>query len=750
MVLAPEHELVPKLTAPELRGGIDAYRDAASRKSELERTELQKDKTGVFTGAYAVNPATGGTIPIWIADYVLAGYGTGAIMAVPGGDQRDFEFAQKFGLPVIRTVQPPADFDGASAWVGDGTVINSGFLNGKNVEQAKAAMIEWLEREGKGERRVNYKLRDWLFSRQRYWGEPLPIVFVDGKPQTVADSELPVRLPELDDFKPSGSPEGPLAKAGAWLETVDPKTGRKARARDQHDAAVGGLVLVLPALHRSEQWRAAHRSASSRITGCPSICTSAAPSMRCCTCSTPASGTRRCYDAGVVSTPEPFLKLVHQGMILGELEFTVNGERVAEDRVEKQGDRFVLRDDPKVTVEARAYKMSKSRGNVVNPDEIVARYGADAFRLYEMFMGPLEQVKPWNTRGVEGTHRFLNRVWRLVAGSEADGRRQRAGAGRRAEPTREQQRVVHQTIAKVTEDIDAMRFNTAISALMELTNAAYKWPQMPRAAAETLVLLLAPLAPHLAEELWQRLGANESLAYHAWPVADSSAAQSRRARDPRAGQRQGARQDLGARRSARKRSHRDRQGGPERQQASRRSEREARDLRPRPHRELRRRRLTALPWPKRVVVIACWGSHGDLFPYIGLALALKKRGHRPVVATNSGYRDKIEHEGIEFAAAGPTIDPNAPNARELFERVMDPKKGSEVIVRELLMPELRANVRRAAPRGRRRRPARDAPDHVRRHPSSPSKRACRGCRPCSRRCRSSRPTILPCCRRRRA
>jgi leucyl-tRNA synthetase len=228
------------------------------------------------------------------------------------------------------------------------------------------------------------------------------------------------------------------------------------------------------------------------------------------------------YDAGVVSTPEPFLKLVHQGMILGELEFTVNGERVAEELVEKQGDRFVLRDDAKVTVEARAYKMSKSRGNVVNPDEIVARYGADAFRLYEMFLGPLEQVKPWNTRGVEGTHRFLNRVWRLVAGAEADDARSAGNAPALSliAPTREQQRVVHQTIAKVTEDIEAMRFNTAISALMELTNAAYKWPQMPRAAAETLVLLLAPLAPHLAEELWQQLGFKESLAYRAWPIAN--------------------------------------------------------------------------------------------------------------------------------------------------------------------------------------------------------------------------------------
>ena len=518
MVLAPEHELVAKLTTSEQRAAVDAYRDAASRKSERERTEIQKDKTGVFTGAYAINPATGGKIPIWIADYVLAGYGTGAIMAVPAQDQRDFEFAEKFGLPVVRTVQPPPDFDGQSAWLGDGIAINSGFLNGKNVEQAKAAMIEWLERERKGERRVNYKLRDWLFSRQRYWGEPFPVVFVDGKPKTVADGELPVLLPELDDFKPSGSPEGPLATAGAWLETVDSATGKPARRETNTMPQWAGSCwyylrfvdptnserLIDPQLEK--YWLPVDLYVGGSEHAVLHLLYA-------------RFWHKALHDAGVISTPEPFLKLVHQGMILGELEFTVNGERVAEEQVEKQGDRFVLRDDPTVTVEARAYKMSKSRGNVVNPDEIVARYGADAFRLYEMFLGPLEQVKPWNTRGVEGTHRFLNRVWRLVAGAEADDGGN-APTLADAAPTREQQRIVHQTIAKVTDDIEAMRFNTAISALMELTNAAYKWPQMPRAAAETLVLLLSPLAPHLAEELWQRLGHQESLAYHAWPVAD--------------------------------------------------------------------------------------------------------------------------------------------------------------------------------------------------------------------------------------
>jgi leucyl-tRNA synthetase len=542
MVLAPEHELVTTLATPEHRAAIEAYREQASRKSELERTELAKDKTGVFTGAYAVNPATGGKIPLWIADYVLAGYGTGAIMAVPAHDQRDFEFAAKFGLPVVLTVGPPADFDGKSAYLGDGTVVNSGFLNGKNVADAKAAMIDWLEQQGFGERRVNYKLRDWLFSRQRYWGEPFPIVFVDGKPQTVADSELPVRLPELEDFKPSGSPEGPLAKAGAWLETVTADGKRARRETNTMPQWAGSCWYYLRYIDPTN----AERLIDPKLEKywLPVDLYVGGSEHAVLHLLYARFWHKVLYDAKVISTPEPFLKLVHQGMILGELEFTcfrnaagdavslehvrdgkdvrtgepVTGTRTSEEHVEKQGDRFVLRERPAIAVDARAYKMSKSRGNVVNPDDIVAQYGADAFRLYEMFMGPLEQVKPWNTRGVEGTHRFLNRAWRLVAGSDDS-----ASPGPALDavaPTREQARVLHQTIAKVTEDIEAMRFNTAISALMEFTNAAYKWPNMPRAAAEAFVLLLAPLAPHVAEELWQQLGGRASLAYEPWPVAD--------------------------------------------------------------------------------------------------------------------------------------------------------------------------------------------------------------------------------------
>jgi leucyl-tRNA synthetase len=353
-----------------------------------------------------------------------------------------------------------------------------------------------------------------------------------------------VLLPELEDFKPSGSPEGPLAKAGAWLEVVDPATGRRARRETNTMPQWAGSCwyylrfidptnpsqLVDPQLEK--YWLPVDLYVGGSEHAVLHLLYA-------------RFWHKVLYDAKVVSTPEPFLKLVHQGMILGELEYTcfrdaagtavsaehvregkdsrtgtaVTGTRVTEEHVEKVGDRFVLRELPAIAVDARAYKMSKSRGNVVNPDDIVARYGADAFRLYEMFMGPLEQVKPWNTRGVEGTHRFLNRAWRLVAGSAADD-----GGGapliEDVAPTREQARVLHQTIAKVTEDIEAMRFNTAISALMEFTNAAYKWPSVPRTAAESFVLLLAPLAPHLAEELWQRLGHAQSLAHHAWPVAD--------------------------------------------------------------------------------------------------------------------------------------------------------------------------------------------------------------------------------------
>jgi leucyl-tRNA synthetase len=535
MVLAPEHALVNEITTDEQQAQVEAYRAAALTKSELERAELQKDKTGVFTGAYAVNPANGKNLPIWIADYVLIGYGTGAIMAVPAQDQRDFEFAKQYDLPIIRTVQPPEDFDG-EAWIGDGICINSGFLDGLDVAAAKEKMIAWLEAENYGARSVNYKLRDWLFSRQRYWGEPFPLVFVDGEPRTVGDDALPVTLPELDEFKPTGRPEGPLATATDWLSTkID---GREARRETNTMPQWAGSCwyylryidpdnpekLVDPELER--YWMPVDLYVGGQEHAVLHLLYARFWHMVL-------------YDAGIVSTPEPFVRLVHQGTILGELEYTKHVDEkgravdattargapegryravtVGADEVTKRGDRFVLLEQPDVAVDARAHKMSKSRGNVVNPDEIVERYGADAFRLYEMFLGPLEQVKPWSTHGVEGTYRFLNRAWRLLVASDDESLKP---AVVDAEPTTEETRLIHQTIAKVTEDIETLRFNTAVSALMEFTNAANKWDRIPRSIADRFALLLAPLAPHLAEELWQRLGHAESLAYEPWPEYD--------------------------------------------------------------------------------------------------------------------------------------------------------------------------------------------------------------------------------------
>jgi leucyl-tRNA synthetase len=534
MVLAPEHPLVGRIVTADQRAAVETYQAQASTKSELERAELQKVKTGEFTGAYAVNPVDGRMIPIWVADYVLIGYGTGAIMAVPAQDQRDFEFATRYGLPIVRTVQPPDGFDG-EAWVGDGPCINSGFLNGLNVADAKEKILGWLEAEGHGERCVNFKLRDWLFSRQRYWGEPFPLVFVDGQPQSVDDDDLPVTLPELEAFEPTGRPEGPLANATGWLATeIDgqPAT-RETNTMPQWAGSCWYYLryidpnnaerLIDPALEK--YWMPIDLYVGGQEHAVLHLLYARFWHMVL-------------YDAGILSTPEPFVRLVHQGMILGELEYTtyVDAEgrpvdaatargkagadgpyravAVDADDVTKQNDQFVLSDQPAIGLDARAHKMSKSRGNVINPDDIVERYGADAFRLYEMFMGPLEQVKPWNTRGVEGTYRFLNRAWRLLVSGDDQPLGDHVTD---SEPTADEARWIHKTIARVTEDIEAMRFNTAISALMEFTNAATRWDRMPRSIAEQFTLLLAPLAPHLAAEFWARLGHAESLAYAPWP-----------------------------------------------------------------------------------------------------------------------------------------------------------------------------------------------------------------------------------------
>ncbi|MEO0557584.1 MAG: leucine--tRNA ligase [Bacteroidota bacterium] len=575
MVLAPEHPLVNDITTDDQRAAVDAYVEAASRKTERDRQE-QRTKTGVFTGAHALNPVNGENIPVWIADYVLATYGTGAIMAVPAQDQRDWDFATQYGLPIVRTVQPPEDWEG-EAYTGEGPAINSDAsstaiegiaergvsLNGLAVDEAKTRITDWLVDQGVGSRQVNYKLRDWLFSRQRYWGEPMPILHVDGVAKPLPADVLPLTLPDVDRYEPTGTGESPLAGIEAWVNTTDPETGQPAmretntmpqwagscwyylRFIDPHndeapidpekeaywmpvDLYVGGAEHAVLHLLYARFWH------------------------------------KVLFDAGVVSTDEPFQKLVNQGMILGEMEYTTyrylgedgepsgyvsaehvdelapddggDGDRTAthqdvrdgqwlvatkvgETEVEKRGDHFVLTAHPEIRVDSRAHKMSKSRGNVVNPDDIVAEYGADSLRLYEMFMGPLEQVKPWNTRSVDGVHRFLARAYRLVLDEHTG---ELSGRLTDASPTADQLRALHATIQKVTEDIEGLRFNTAISAMMELVNAAYKWGAVPRAIVEPFLLLLAPFAPHLAEELWSRLGHASSLATADWPEFDES------------------------------------------------------------------------------------------------------------------------------------------------------------------------------------------------------------------------------------
>ncbi|MXO78323.1 leucine--tRNA ligase [Paenibacillus sp. OT2-17] len=481
-VLAPEQELVDIITTPEQKDAVQQYREQAARKSDLERTDLAKDKTGVFTGAYSVNPVNGEKLPIWIADYVLAGYGTGAIMAVPAHDARDWEFAKQFGLNIIEVVQGG---DVANEpYTEDGPHVNSGPLNGLTNEEAIPKMIEWLEAEGKGHGKVTYRLRDWLFSRQRYWGEPIPVIHLeDGTIKPVPEDQLPLVLPEMDNIKPSGTGESPLANATDWIETIDPETGMKARRETNTMPQWAGscwyyLRFIDPKNDKelvSKEKQREWMPVDLYIGGAEHAVLHLLYAR---------FWHKVLYDIGVVETKEPFYKLVNQGMILGN-----NNE-----------------------------KMSKSRGNVINPDDIVNTFGADTLRIYEMFMGPLEATKPWNENGVEGAHRFLSRVWRLFVSEDGSLNDKITNDG----GSDEFNRTWHKTLKKVTEDLDALRFNTAISQLMIFTNDAYKADLLPRAAMENFVQMLSPLAPHLAEELWQLLGHNDSITYAAWPAYDEA------------------------------------------------------------------------------------------------------------------------------------------------------------------------------------------------------------------------------------
>jgi leucyl-tRNA synthetase len=570
MVLAPEHPLVEGITSPECRAAVAAYQAEAARKSERERTEESKKKTGVFTGAYAVNPVNQERIPIWIADYVLAGYGTGAIMAVPGHDERDFAFAKQFGLPIRTVVRPPKEWlertgstqdELTEAYTEDGVAVNSGIFDGLSTPEFKARITTWLEERGEGARRINYKLRDWLFSRQRYWGEPFPVLHEldaagreTGVIEPLGVEELPLRLPDMEDFKPSGKPEPPLGKAEQWvyverngkryrretntmpqwagscwyyLRYIDPKNDKvlceaaKERYWMPVDLYVGGAEHAVLHLLYARFWH------------------------------------KVLFDRGHVHTPEPFGRLVNQGMILVE-EYHVSPEVYEKNKAaidalgvevkyfqdddeetcvlrnpSPEPDKFAPLTDKQVAKEkgktflagtaieltVRADKMSKSRKNVVNPEDVVADYGADTLRLYEMFMGPLEASKPWNIRGVEGPYRFLGKAWRVLIDDRAENVRL-SSAVQDIEADHTTLRLLHQTIQRVTEDLDGMRFNTAIAAMMEFTNHLTALAVRPRSVLEAFVLLLSPFAPHLAEELWQALGHTETLAYEPWPAFD--------------------------------------------------------------------------------------------------------------------------------------------------------------------------------------------------------------------------------------
>ncbi len=540
MVLAPEHPLVDLVTDLEHRPRVEAYRSAAASKSDLDRTDLTKTKTGVFTGAHATNPVNGQQIPVWIADYVLMGYGTGAIMAVPGHDERDFEFAQAFDLPIVRVVAPSIDQADApltQAEAEPGISVHSRndtiTLNGLPTAEAKEAITGWLARHGLGNKTVNYKLRDWLFSRQRYWGEPFPIVFDEhGRARPLDSTDLPVRLPDLEDFKPTGKPEPPLSKAVEWVRYSD-KARRETNTMPQWAGSCWYYLRYIDPHNHKLPWDSEKERywmpVDLYIGGAEHAVLHLLYSR---------FWHKVLFDRGWVSTPEPFRKLVNQGMILGETEYTghrdaegrwvgpeasgrpgVAAVKLTEDQVVKKGEGFVLVFDSSVRVDARAHKMSKARGNVINPDEIVAEYGADSLRLYEMFMGPLEAVKPWSMRGVEGVYRFLGRAWRMIVDAEAGSVKLDAHV-QPVEPSTEQAKVVARTVAAVTDDFEALRFNTAISRLMEFVNVLTGQEVRPKAAMETFTLLLSPLAPHIGEELWRILGHEETLAYEPWPQYD--------------------------------------------------------------------------------------------------------------------------------------------------------------------------------------------------------------------------------------
>ena len=480
-VLAPEHKLVKEITTAEQQPAVEAYLEKVALKSDLERTDLAKEKTGVFTGAYAVNPINGEKMPIWIADYVLVSYGTGAIMAVPAHDERDYEFAKEFGLE-IKAVLEGGDIE-KEAFTGDGVHINSGFLDGLNKTDGIAKAIAWLEENGVGEKKVTYRLRDWLFSRQRYWGEPIPVIhWEDGTMTTIPEDQLPLELPKTTNIRPSGTGESPLANIEEWVNVVDPVTGKKGRREtNTMPQWAGSSWYFLRYIDPTNDQVIADPELLKRWLPVDIYIGGAEHAVLHLLYA--RFWHKVLYDLGVVHTKEPFQKLFNQGMILGE------GNE----------------------------KMSKSKGNVVNPDEIVESHGADTLRLYEMFMGPLEASVAWSTNGLDGARRFLDRIWRLFVTDEGT-----LAAKVQASDDKSLEKSYHQTVKKVTDDIEGIRFNTAISQMMVFINDCYKAEVIPTEYAEGFVKLLAPIAPHVAEELWSILGHEGGISYTEWPTYDES------------------------------------------------------------------------------------------------------------------------------------------------------------------------------------------------------------------------------------
>jgi leucyl-tRNA synthetase len=534
MVIAPEHPFVQKITTSVQRNAVDEYCRAASFKSDRDRTEGEKKKTGVFTGAYAINPVTEFPIPIWVADYVLINYGTGAIMAVPAHDTRDYEFATMFGLPIVQVVTPESATDeeltaidrGDVCFSGYGIAVNSGPLNGLKTDIAKRAIVADLTARSIGKEAVNYKLRDWLFSRQRFWGEPFPILHelgVDGKPngniRSVPVEHLPVDLPNLEDFKPHGRPEPPLAKADdSWLY-VELDGKRYRRETNTMPQWAGSCWYYLRFIS----------------PGCTTAMVDPTQEAAWMPVDLYIGGAEHAvlhllyarfwhkvlFDRGYVSHVEPFQKLVNQGMILSYAFKDQRGALIGSDDVLEDEDGNARHRETGETLERIVAKMSKSLKNVIDPEGVVREYGADALRLYEMFMGPLEATKPWSMNGVNGVRNFLDRVWRLIIDARSEGN-DLVDSIVDIPPTPEQNRMIHTTIGAVTRDIEQLSFNTAIARMMEFVNFFTKETVRPRSAMETIVLLLSPLAPHIAEELWQALGHDSTLAYHPWPVYDEA------------------------------------------------------------------------------------------------------------------------------------------------------------------------------------------------------------------------------------